>query len=206
MPDNELKAIYRNRKARKAAYAAVAVPVLFLALFNYGIYGWATFASSLSVQFRHVSNDTAGVLYYVAFFIACCFISIADSKTLWHMLVPVPVFSVLIFAIFMYFSIEPLVMELVLAVFYLRLRRLISDIEFLKGLPSYPFEGHRDYSQMNAMSQADQLKELENALNGARSEGYEHIFTDSREELEKPKTDDDKKEHFQQHKMWYGER
>ncbi|MBR1423879.1 MAG: hypothetical protein IJ571_10645 [Ruminococcus sp.] len=206
MPDQDLKRIYNSRKSSRMFYASITLVVLFFVALGYGFMGWVSFLGSLYVQFRQVSNETAGIIYYAAFFAAGCLISIADSKTLWHILLPVPISAVLVFVIFWYFSAEALVLEFLLAVFYLRLRVLVRDIDFLKRLPSYPFEGHRDYSRMNAMSQKEQLKQLEIALNGARSTGYEHIFTDSKEELEKPKTDDNKEEHFQQHKMWYGER
>lgn len=203
MPDDDLKRIYNKRKSGRMFYSTFTLVVLFVMALGYGLAGWVSYLGSLSVQFRKVDNSTAGIVYYIAFFVAGCLISIADSKSLWHILLPVPIGSLIVFVLFWYFSFEAVLLELVLAVFYLRLRVLVEDIDFLKSLPSYPFVGHRDYSQMNAMSQADQLKQLENAMNGARAEGYEHIFTDSREKLEKPKPADNKDDHFQQHKMLY---
>ena len=203
MPDDDLRRIYKNLNARIRFYSSFTLIVLFIFAFGYGLAGWVSYLGSLSVQFRKVDNSTAGIVYYIAFFVAGCLISIADSKSLWHILLPVPIGSVIVFVLFWYFSFEAVLLELILAVFYLRLRVLVGDIDFMKSLPSYPFVGHRDYSQMNAMSQADQLRQLENAMNGARAEGYEHIFTDSRAQLEKPKPSDDKDEHFQQHKMLY---
>ena len=206
MPDEELRTIYRRYEKERRLYGAICVPVLIIAMLAYGIIGWSSFLQAEYVQFRTVSNDGSGILYYIAFFIAGCLINISQYKNLWLILLPVPMISAVVVGLYSYVSIEPIAMELILLVLFFRLASILSDMEYLKSLPSFPFIGYREYGDISVMPRDKQVKQLEQAANGVVSQGYEHIFTDSREELEKPSPEETTDDHFQQHKMWYGER
>ncbi len=206
IPDEELRTIYRRLEKERRLYGAVCVPVLIIAMLSYGIMGWSSFLMAEYVQFRAVSNDGSGILFYLAFFVSGCLINISVRKDLWLILLPVPIVTAVVAGLFSYVSLEPVIMEIVLVIFFFRLAKILSDLEFLKRLPSYPFIGFREYGDISVMPRDKQVKLLEQAANGVVSQGYEHIFTDSREELEKPSPEETTDDHFQQHKMWYGER
>lgn len=201
MPDEDLKRIYTNLKKKQRRHAVVSWVILLPALVIYGFMGWVTFfVTELGLIQTGAGNAACGCLFFILLAVCGVFFNFDTERQLRPVLFIMPVGGLLVFLLFGMISPLPIVMEIYVIVMYFKLRKLLKDLNFLRGLPSFPFEGMM--LENMTVSRHTAMKQLEQAHKGAYSPDYEKIFTSERPEdiVSPPERTDD---YFQQHR-WLG--
>lgn len=201
MPDEDLKRIYTGLKKKQRRHAVVSWIILLPALLVYGMIGWITFFVAEFGLFRGgASNAACGMLFFILLAVCGVFFNFDNERQLRPVLFIMPVGGVLIFLLFGMISPLPFIMEVYVVIVYIKLRKLLKDLNFLRSLPSFPFEGMM--LENMTVSRKTAIKQLEQVHKGAYAPDYEKIFTsDKPEEIVSPP--EKKEEYFQQHR-WLG--
>lgn len=203
MPDTDLLDIYRRKLKEHKRLGTIAFAPLIPALVIYGFMGWTGFfAMELSGFQGGMGVSVGGAFYYIALAVSSALIRTASCKRRWVIFLPMVVTVPAVTLLFGSFSLEVPLIFAYLVYAYIRLGSLIPDLEFLRGLPRFPFDLHsaeRDVRIMNAKA-AEEYLDISSGK--VVSTDYERIFTaESPEEIVSPP--EKKDEYLQQHKMRY---
>lgn len=204
MPNEDLRNIYSSLVRRQRLFSRITWLFLPPAILIYGVLGWGAFFGMEMSGFQSSPSTGVGAfLYYVAFACAGLMMLGAKPPKHWAICLVMPAAGLLVELIYDVVSPEPLAMEVFIIYACFRLQKICTDIEFLRGLPSFPFDSRRAEQNMSGMNRSDILKELNMTHTGIQNIDMEKIFTaDHPEEIASPR--EKTEEYFQQHKMPYG--
>ena len=181
MPDDELLECYRKLLREHKRLARLTFVPLLPALVIYGFMGWTGFIvyEHSGFQADAMSFDVGRAFYYVGLAVSGALISTASMKHRWAIFLPAVISLAFVTLLFNTFSVEILIMLSYLVYVYFRLGVILPGLDFLRGLPRFPFDKHsadRDIRTMNA-KEAEEYIELSSG--NVVSQGYESIFDDS---------------------------
>lgn len=204
MPDEELKIIYKRKARTQKILAAVTWIPLIPAAFICGIFGWTGFFMSEFQLFKQVTDGGASIfLFFAAFAICGALMTGKNSKTFyWTPLVMIAgiIIKKAVYKGSVFIGIILLIYVICACI---GLYFVVSDLNFLRGLPNFPFLKRRSEINFNAMNRDVMLRYLENAQNGGiTTVNGEEVFTAEKpEEIVTPpeKTE----EYLQQHRVLY---
>ena len=213
LPDNDLKMIYKRlHRIRRWFTATPMLVTAFLAVLTavtgfYYLTGYGTY--NQSALFGDPWPFVAAMLYYVMAFVHCMFMFGDDAD---RMKKNAAIFVLLhiaaLYVLYQYtgIGILQIVLSLYLSVVGFVNVPIIKEINYMRSLPSYPFNDTRrqEYGE-NALFRAQMAKHLELTSkmdkDGCVSVGCEDIF-DGEIEKHFPK-EPEKEEFLQQYKMLY---
>ena len=216
MPDEFLREKYRVLKRRQRWLAGIPFWAFVPAMTIYGIIGWGEFFASEYVQFTASYMTTINMMFPILFLIAGIFLVDKEPR---HLIRAPIIFGIgVLMRILLYIALPlwlnlqsslelPLyvpLMELYLIGAVAVLRPTVSDLNFLRSLPAFPFDARRLDLDLSGMSRDQVLQVLEAAANGQtviEVGGHETLTADDPEAVVSPP--EQTEEYLQQHKMIY---
>lgn len=204
MPDEDLRDIYRKKQREHKRLGTIAFAPLLPALLVYGFMGWTGFfIFEISGFNKSDMNFAVGrAFYYVGLAVSSALIRTVSYKHRWMIFLPVVISILFVSVLFGEFSIEPVIMLGYLGYAYYRLGKLLPDLDFLRGLPRFPFDYHSAQRDVRNMGMKKAADTLELSSGRAVSTNFEDIFTSDHPELI-ASPPDKKDDYFQQKKMKY---
>ncbi len=207
MPDEDLKDIYRKKLRIQKTLAGFTWLPLLPAGVICGIGGWAGFLASEHSLFGYITDGGASTFLFFAAFALCGALMMSKSPKAFFA-VPFVMLGGIVFKKSVYggsYLIGVLMLAYITAA-CIALHFVVSDLNFLRKLPNFPFAKRRDEINFNAMNRDVMLRYLETARSGGiTTVAGEEVFTAEKpEEIVKPpeKTE----EYLQQKKMLYKNR
>lgn len=198
LPDEELKKIYDKLLKTQDAVSKLPVMLIVPAFLIYGFLGWLSYFGLTLV-------DMTDFLVILLFAVCGVLMKTRNEKT------PVGITVFFVCGCLLKFglthSITPLALPMIIYVIgsCVCLNKVINNLNFLRGLPNYPFNNRRTELEFNSMKRDEMCKYLKNInKDGDRviETNYERIFeSDDPEKIVSPP--EKKEEYFQQHKSSY---
>ena len=192
LPDETLRRHFRRLIKRQRRFAAFTFALLIPAAIIYGMMGWANFFASESAMFAFFDASSNAFFNYAAF-AACGALLMADTTKL---IVASPAVMILYmglkFALFDSVSGDTFVMLAYLIVAAVITAKTVSDLNFMRKLPNFPFDGRKERIDFEGLTRDKMVI----------TNDYEDIFTsDKPQDIASPPENTD--EYLQQHKMSY---
>lgn len=207
LPNETLRKYYKKLTKRQHRLAAVTFAFLVPAMLVYGLLGWVNFFTAEWNGFGFFDTSSNAFFNYVAF-AACGALLMADTLKL---IAASPAVMILYmglkFALFDSVSGDTFVMLAYLIVAAVITAKTVSDLNFMRKLPNFPFDGRQeriDFEGLSRDKMADNLQKMLDAQNGDKviTNDYEDIFTsDNPQDIADPPENTD--DYMQQHKMSY---
>ncbi len=206
IPDENLRKLYNRLIKRQNRLAKLPVWTLLPAGIVYGMIGWVGFLVSEANLFSYVDTKVTGIINYV-FFALCGVLMSLDMPLI---VAGIPVLMALYICVklivFNSFSFDTIAMLFYLVFACIAVSKTVSDLNFLRGLPNFPFDRRMERIQFEGLTRDEMVKHLERVENGGiYFPDYEKIFdSDAHEEIAAPpeKTE----EYMQQYEMEYPDR
>lgn len=205
LPDETLRKHYKKLAKRQHRLAAVPFALIVPAMLVYGFLGWANFLVSESGLFRTFDSGSNAFFNYVAF-AACGALLMADTAKL---IAASPAVMILYmglkFGLFDSVSGDTFVMLAYLIVAAVITAKTVSDLNFMRKLPNFPFDGRKeriDFEGLTRDKMTENLQKLLDNQNGDKviTNDYEDIFTsDNPQDIVTPPENTD--DYMQKHKM-----
>lgn len=205
LPDETLRKHYKKLAKRQHRLAAVPFALIVPAMLVYGFLGWANFLVSESGLFRTFDSGSNAFFNYVAF-AACGALLMADTAKL---IAASPAVMILYmglkFGLFDSVSGDTFVMLAYLIVAAVITAKTVSDLNFMRKLPNFPFDGRKeriDFEGLTRDKMTENLQKLLDNQNGDKviTNDYEDIFTsDNPQDVVTPPENTD--DYMQKHKM-----
>lgn len=207
MPDDDLRDIYRKKSKIQKTLAVITWLPLLPAGFICGVGGWTGFLASEHSMFSYVTDGGASVFLFFAAFALCGALMMSKSPKTFIGIPFVMLAGIVIKkAVYGGSYLIGIAMLVYVVAACIALYFAVSDLNFLRGLPHFPFVKRRDEINFNAMNRDVMLRYLETAEKGGiiTVKGEEVFTAEKPEEIVKPpeKTE----EYLQQHKMLYKNR
>jgi len=193
LPDETLRRHFRRLIKRQRRFAAFTFALLIPAVIIYGMMGWANFFASESAMFAFFDASSNAFFNYAAF-AACGALLMADTTKL-------------IVAFFDSVSGDTFVMLAYLIVAAVITAKTVSDLNFMRKLPNFPFDGRKERIDFEGLTRDKMTENLQKLLDNQKGDkvitnDYEDIFTsDKPQDIASPPENTD--EYLQQHKMSY---
>lgn len=207
LPDETLRKFYRNLVKRQRRLAAVTFAFIVPAMLVYGMMGWVNFLVAEWNGFAFFDTSSNAFFNYVAF-AACGALLMADSAKL---IAASPAVMILYmglkFGLFDSVSGDTLVMLAYLIIAAAVTTKTVSDLNFMRKLPNFPFDGRKERIDFEGLTRDKMTENLQKTLdqqNGDKviTNDYEDIFTsDNPQDIADPP--ENKDDYMQQHKMTY---
>lgn len=205
LPNETLRKYYKKLLKRQHRLAAVPFALIVPAMLVYGFLGWANFLVSESGLFRTFDSGSNAFFNYVAF-AACGALLMADTAKL---IAASPAVMILYmglkFGLFDSVSVDTFVMLAYLIVAAVITAKTVSDLNFMRKLPNFPFDGRKeriDFEGLTRDKMTENLQKLLDNQNGDKviTNDYEDIFTSDKPQdiVTPPENTDD---YMQKHKM-----
>lgn len=190
MPDDDLRDIYKKRSGIQKTLAALTWIPLLPVGFICGVGGWAGFLASEHSMFSYVTDGGASIFLFFAAFALCGALMMSKSPKTFIGIPFVMLAGIVIKkAIYGGSYLIGIAMLIYVISACITLYFAVSDLNFLRELPHFPFVKRRDEINFNAMNRDVMLRYLETAEKGGIAKPPE-------------KTE----EYLQQHKMLYKNR
>ena len=201
MPDEELRKIYLHRLRLQKFLAWIPVALIVPAMIMYGFLGWLT--TIVALGFHFIDTSVLGFLDFVAFAVCGVIYTTRNPKTLKFIPLIMLMHIILKLLITRTFTIISVVFLIYTAFASFFLRQIVSELEYMRTFPNFPFTKTKKEIALNGMTHDQMLKYMEREANGGVSSvGYDEIFTS--DDPEKIVTPPEKtEEYFQQHKVMY---
>lgn len=207
LPDETLRKFYRNLVKRQRRLAAVTFAFIVPAMLVYGMMGWVNFLVAEWNGFAFFDTSSNAFFNYVAF-AACGALLMADSAKL---IAASPAVMILYmglkFGLFDSVSGDTFVMLAYLIIAAVVTTKTVSDLNFMRKLPNFPFDGRKERIDFEGLTRDKMTENLQKTLdqqNGDKviTNDYEDIFTsDNPQDIADPP--ENKDDYMQQHKMTY---
>lgn len=207
LPDETLRKFYRNLVKRQRRLAAVTFAFIVPAMLVYGMMGWVNFLVAEWNGFAFFDTSSNAFFNYVAF-AACGALLMADSAKL---IAASPAVMILYmglkFGLFDSVSGDTFVMLAYLIIAAAVTTKTVSDLNFMRKLPNFPFDGRKERIDFEGLTRDKMTENLQKTLdqqNGDKviTNDYEDIFTsDNPQDIADPPENTD--DYMQQHKMTY---
>ena len=144
LPDETLRRHFRRLIKRQRRFAAFTFALIIPAAIIYGMIGWANYFAAESAMFAFFDASSNAFFNYAAF-AACGALLMADTTKL---IVASPVVMILYmglkFALFDSVSGDTFVMLAYLIVAAVITAKTVSDLNFMRKLPNFPFDGRKE--------------------------------------------------------------
>lgn len=207
LPNETLRKYYKKLTKRQHRLSAITFAFLVPAMLVYGMLGWVNFFTAEWNGFSFFDTSSNAFFNYVAF-AACGALLMADTTKLIAASPAVMILYIgLKFALFDSVSGDTFVMLAYLIAAAIITAKAVSDLNFMRKLPNFPFDGRQeriDFEGLSRDKMADNLQKMLDAQNGDKviTNDYEDIFTsDSPQDIASPPENTD--DYMQQHKMSY---
>lgn len=194
LPNEELRKIYTSLRRQQNRWSKIPAYVFVPAFLFYGIAGWFAFFGAGLVNGR-------GLLDFINITICAIFMTSRNPKTLSAVPFIMLILSSIKLCFFGHVNIITALAILYTFIFGEKLRRTVIKLNFLRGLPNYPFESRQMEMNFNALSRQKMLEYMEReAGGGVKAVNYENIFiSDDPESIVNPP--EDKEIYLQQHEF-----
>lgn len=207
LPDETLRKFYRNLVKRQRRLAAVTFAFIVPAMLVYGMMGWVNFLVAEWNGFAFFDTSSNAFFNYVAF-AACGALLMADTAKLIAASTAVMILYMgLKFGLFDSVSGDTFVMLAYLIIAAVVTTKTVSDLNFMRKLPNFPFDGRKERIDFEGLTRDKMTENLQKTLdqqNGDKviTNDYEDIFTsDNSQDIADPP--ENKDDYMQQHKMTY---
>lgn len=207
LPDETLSKFYRNLVKRQHRLAAITFAFIVPAMLVYGMMGWVNFLVAEWNGFAFFDTSSNAFFNYVAF-AACGALLMADTAKL---IAASPAVMILYmglkFGLFNSVSGDTFVMLAYLIIAAAVTTKTVSDLNFMRKLPNFPFDGRMERIRFEGLNREQLVDDLQKTLdqqNGDKviTNDYEDIFTsDNPQDIANPP--ENTEDYMQQHKMTY---
>lgn len=205
LPNETLRKFYRNLVKRQHRFAAVPFALIIPAGLFYGMMGWVNFFNSEWNRFSFFDASSNAFFNYAAF-AACGALLMADTTKL---IVASPAVMILYmclkFGLFESVSGDTFVMLAYLIAAAVITAKTVSDLNFMRKLPNFPFDGRKERIDFEGLTRDKMTENLQKLLDNQKDDkvitnDYEDIFTsDNPQDIANPPENTD--DYMQKHKM-----
>lgn len=205
LPNETLRKYYKKLAKRQRRLSAITFAFLVPAMLVYGMMGWANFLASESGLFRTFDSGSNAFFNYVAFAASGALLMADTAKLIAASPAVMMLYMALKFGLFDSVSGDTFVMLAYLIVAAVITAKTVSDLNFMRKLPNFPFDGRKeriDFEGLTRDKMTENLQKLLDNQNGDKviTNDYEDIFTSDKPQdiVTPPENTDD---YMQQHKM-----
>ena len=205
LPDETLRKYYKKLTKRQRRLSAITFAVLVPAMLFYGMMGWVNFFNSEWNRFSFFDASSNAFFNYVAFAASGALLMADTAKLIAASPAVMILYMGLKFGLFDSVSGDTFVMLAYLIVAAVITAKTVSDLNFMRKLPNFPFDGRKeriDFEGLTRDKMTENLQKLLDNQNGDKviTNDYEDIFTsDNPQDIVTPPENTD--DYMQQHKM-----
>lgn len=205
LPNETLRKYYKKLAKRQRRISAITFAFLVPAMLVYGMMGWVNFFNSEWNIFSFFDASSNAFFNYVAFAASGALLMADTAKLIAASPAVMILYMGLKFGLFDSVSGDTFVMLAYLIVAAVITAKTVSDLNFMRKLPNFPFDGRKeriDFEGLTRDKMTENLQKLLDNQNGDKviTNDYEDIFTSDKPQdiVTPPENTDD---YMQQHKM-----
>lgn len=205
LPNETLRKYYKKLAKRQRRLSAITFAFLVPAMLVYGMMGWVNFFNSEWNIFSFFDASSNAFFNYVAFAASGALLMADTAKLIAASPAVMILYMGLKFGLFDSVSGDTFVMLAYLIVAAVITAKTVSDLNFMRKLPNFPFDGRKeriDFEGLTRDKMTENLQKLLDNQNGDKviTNDYEDIFTSDKPQdiVTPPENTDD---YMQQHKM-----
>ena len=205
LPNETLRKYYKKLAKRQRRLSAITFAFLVPAMLVYGMLGWANFLASEWNRFSFFDASSNAFFNYVAFAASGALLMADTAKLIAASPAVMIMYMGLKFGLFDSVSGDTFVMLAYLIVAAVITAKTVSDLNFMRKLPNFPFDGRKeriDFEGLTRDKMTENLQKLLDNQNGDKviTNDYEDIFTSDKPQdiVTPPENTDD---YMQKHKM-----
>lgn len=205
LPNETLRKYYKKLAKRQRRLSAITFAFLVPAMLVYGMLGWVNFFNSEWNIFSFFDASSNAFFNYVAFAASGALLMADTAKLIAASPAVMILYMGLKFGLFDSVSGDTFVMLAYLIVAAVITAKTVSDLNFMRKLPNFPFDGRKeriDFEGLTRDKMTENLQKLLDNQNGDKviTNDYEDIFTSDKPQdiVTPPENSDD---YMQQHKM-----
>lgn len=205
LPNETLRKYYKKLTKRQHRLAAITFAFLVPAMLVYGMLGWVNFFTAEWNRFSFFDASSNAFFNYVAFAASGALLMADTAKLIAASPAVMILYMGLKFGLFDSVSGDTFVMLAYLIVAAVITEKTVSDLNFMRKLPNFPFDGRKeriDFDGLTRDKMTENLQKLLDNQNGDKviTNDYEDIFTsDNPQDIVTPPENTD--DYMQQHKM-----
>lgn len=207
LPDETLSKFYRNLVKRQHRLAAVPFALIIPAGLFYGMMGWVNFLVAEWNGFAFFDTSSNAFVNYAIFAVCGAMLSSDTLKIIAASPAVMILYIGLKAALFDKITGDTFLMLAYLAIAAFIVGKSVSDLNFMRKLPNFPFDGRMERIRFEGLNREQLVDDLQKTLdqqNGDKviTNDYEDIFTsDNPQDIAIPPENTD--DYMQQHKMTY---
>ncbi len=207
LPDETLRKFYRNLVKRQHRFAAVPFALIIPAGLFYGMMGWVNFLVAEWNGFAFFDTSSNAFVNYAIFAVCGAMLSSDTLKIIAASPAVMILYIGLKAALFDKITGDTFLMLAYLAIAAFIVGKSVSDLNFMRKLPNFPFDGRMERIRFEGLNREQLVDDLQKTLdqqNGDKviTNDYEDIFTsDNPQDIAIPPENTD--DYMQQHKMTY---
>lgn len=205
LPNETLRKYYKKLTKRQHRLAAITFAFLVPAMLVYGMLGWVNFFTAEWNRFSFFDASSNAFFNYVAFAASGALLMADTAKLIAASPAVMILYMGLKFGLFDSVSGDTFVMLAYLIVAAVITAKTVSDLNFMRKLPNFPFDGRKeriDFEGLTRDKMTENLQKLLDNQNGDKviTNDYEDIFTSDKPQdiVTPPENTDD---YMQKHKM-----
>lgn len=205
LPNETLRKYYKKLAKRQRRLSAITFAFLVPAMLVYGMMGWVNFFNSEWNIFSFFDASSNAFFNYVAFAASGALLMADTAKLISASPAVMILYMGLKFGLFDSVSGDTFVMLAYLIAAAVITAKTVSDLNFMRKLPNFPFDGRKeriDFEGLTRDKMTENLQKLLDNQNGDKviTNDYEDIFTsDNPQDIVTPPENTD--DYMQQHKM-----
>lgn len=205
LPNETLRKYYKKLAKRQRRLSAITFAFLVPAMLVYGMMGWVNFFNSEWNIFSFFDASSNAFFNYVAFAASGALLMADTAKLIAASPAVMILYMGLKFGLFDSVSGDTFVMLAYLIVAAVITAKTVSDLNFMRKLPNFPFDGRKeriDFEGLTRDKMTENLQKLLDNQNGDKviTNDYEDIFTsDNPQDIVTPPENTD--DYMQKHKM-----
>lgn len=207
LPDETLRKFYRNLVKRQHRFAAVPFALIIPAGLFYGMMGWVNFLVAEWNGFAFFDTSSNAFVNYAIFAVCGAMLSSDTLKIIAASPAVMILYIGLKAALFDKITGDTFLMLAYLAIAAFIVGKSVSDLNFMRKLPNFPFDGRMERIRFEGLNREQLVDDLQKTLdqqNGDKviTNDYEDIFTsDNPQDIANPP--ENTEDYMQQHKMTY---
>lgn len=205
LPNETLRKYYKKLAKRQRRLSAITFAFFVPAMLFYGMMGWVNFFNSEWNRFSFFDASSNAFFNYVAFAASGALLMADTAKLIAASPAVMILYMGLKFGLFDSVSGDTFVMLAYLIVAAVITAKTVSDLNFMRKLPNFPFDGRKeriDFEGLTRDKMTENLQKMLDNQNGDKviTNDYEDIFTSDKPQdiVTPPENTDD---YMQQHKM-----
>lgn len=205
LPNETLRKHYKKLAKRQRRLSAITFAFLVPAMLVYGMMGWVNFFNSEWNIFSFFDASSNAFFNYVAFAASGALLMADTAKLIAASPAVMILYMGLKFGLFDSVSGDTFVMLAYLIAAAVITAKTVSDLNFMRKLPNFPFDGRKeriDFEGLTRDKMTENLQKLLDNQNGDKviTNDYEDIFTsDNPQDIVTPPENTD--DYMQKHKM-----